>query len=63
MTPEEAAEALRFDEAKYAGEGADLSLLHSLRKAELAIEAGPPVSSATLTLLSHVTAGIIHHCS
>ena len=44
MTPEDAVEALKLDESRFTGEGADLTLLHSLRKAEQAIEVASPVS-------------------
>jgi hypothetical protein len=43
MTPEEAVDALKLEETRFAGEGGDLILLHSLRKAEQAIEIATPV--------------------
>lgn len=43
MQPEDAAAALSFEEARYTGDGAELSLLHSLRKAEQAIEVASQV--------------------
>lgn len=44
MTPEDAAEALKLDESRFTGDGGDLILLNSLRKAEQAIEVASPVS-------------------
>jgi hypothetical protein len=43
MGPEDAAEALKLEETRFVGEGGDLVLLHSLRRAEQAIEVASPV--------------------
>ncbi len=43
MSPDDAAEALKLEESRFTGEGADLTLLHALRKAEQAIEVASQV--------------------
>lgn len=44
MSPDDAVEALKLEETRFSGDGGDLALLHSLRKAEQAIEVASSVS-------------------
>lgn len=47
MSPEEALDALKVDDSRFTGDGADLVLLHWLRHAEQAIETLPSDSLLT----------------